>query len=80
MAHMFVPGPVDVAPEVQQAIAQPMLPHRSKEYEAIHRRAAEKAQQVFYTQYRVFIGTHTPVPVCRKPVSATWLRRMYSAR
>ena len=59
MAHMFVPGPVDVAPEVLQAIAQPMIPHRSKEYEAIHRRAAEKAQKVFYTQYRVFIGTHT---------------------
>ncbi|REG07163.1 pyridoxal-phosphate-dependent aminotransferase family protein [Pelolinea submarina] len=59
MAHMFVPGPVDVAPEVLQAMAQPMLPHRGKEYEAIHRRAAEKAQQIFYTQYRVFIGTHS---------------------
>ncbi len=59
MAHMFVPGPVDVAPEVLQAMAQPMLPHRGKEYEAIHRRAAEKAQQLFYTQYRVFIGTHS---------------------
>ena len=59
MAHMFVPGPVDVAPEVLQAMTQPMLPHRSKEYETIHRRAAEKAQKLFYTQYRVFIGTHT---------------------
>lgn len=59
MAHMFVPGPVDVAPEVLQAMAQPMIPHRSKEYEAIHRRAAEKAQQLFYTQYRVFIGSHS---------------------
>lgn len=59
MAHMFVPGPVDVAPEVLQAMAQPMMPHRSKDYEAIHRRAAKKAQQLFYTQHRVFIGTHT---------------------
>lgn len=59
MAHMFVPGPVDVAPEVLKAMAQPLLPHRSKEYEAIHRSAAEKAQKVFMTQYRVFIGTHT---------------------
>jgi predicted phosphoserine aminotransferase len=59
MAHMFVPGPVDVAPEVLAAMAQPMLPHRGKEYEAIHRRAAEKAQQVFFTRYRVFIGTHS---------------------
>jgi len=59
MAHMFVPGPVDVAPEVLQAMAQPMIPHRSKDYEAIHRSAAEKAQKLFYTQYRVFIGTHS---------------------
>jgi len=56
---MFVPGPVDVAPEVLQAMAQPMIPHRSKDYEAIHRSAAEKAQKLFYTQYRVFIGTHS---------------------
>ncbi len=59
MAHMFVPGPVDVAPEVLQAMAQPLLPHRSKEYEAIHRSAAEKAQKIFFTDFRVLIGTHT---------------------
>ena len=59
MARMFVPGPVDVAPEVLQASAKPMLPHRSKEYEEIHRRAAEKAQKVFFTDFRVFIGTHS---------------------
>jgi aspartate aminotransferase-like enzyme len=31
-----------------------MLPHRSREFEAIFRRTAEKAQQLFYTQNRVF--------------------------
>jgi len=56
---MFVPGPVDVAPEVLQSMTKPMLPHRSKEYEEIHRNAAEKAQKLFYTQYRVFLGTHS---------------------
>ncbi len=59
MAHMFVPGPVDVAPEVLQTMSKPMLPHRSKEYEAIHRSAAEKAQKIFFTQYRVYLGTHS---------------------
>ncbi|HUV15319.1 MAG TPA: alanine--glyoxylate aminotransferase family protein [Pelolinea sp.] len=59
MSHMFVPGPVDVAPEVLEVMAKPMIPHRSKEYEAIHRSAAEKSQKVFYTEYRVFIGTHS---------------------
>lgn len=54
MSRMFVPGPVDVADEVLQAQAAPMLPHRSKEFEATFRRTAEKLQQVFYTRYRVF--------------------------
>jgi predicted phosphoserine aminotransferase len=52
---MFVPGPVDVADEVLKAQTKPMLPHRSKEFEAIYRRASEKSQQLFYTQYRVFL-------------------------
>jgi len=52
---MFVPGPVDVADEVLQAQAAPMLPHRSKEFEAIYRRASEKSQQLFYTKHRVFL-------------------------
>lgn len=59
MAHMFVPGPVDVAPEVLEKLTTPLLPHRSKEYEAIHRSAAEKAQKLFFTDSRVYIGTHT---------------------
>jgi aspartate aminotransferase-like enzyme len=56
---MFVPGPVDVAPEVLAAQAKPMMPHRSKDFEAIFRRTEEKARQLFYTQYRIFQGTHS---------------------
>jgi len=55
MPRMFVPGPVDVDDEVLQAQAQPMVPHRSKEFETLFRRVSEKAQQLFYTQYRVFL-------------------------
>jgi predicted phosphoserine aminotransferase len=56
MSRMFVPGPVDVADEILQAQAQPMLPHRSKEFEEIFRRASEKAQKLFFTRYRVFLS------------------------
>lgn len=52
---MFVPGPVDVAPEVAAAQTRPMLPHRSKEFEEIFHRAEARLRQVFMTQYRVFI-------------------------
>jgi len=46
---------VDVADEVLQAQAQPILPHRSAEFETIFHRAEQKARKLFYTQYRVFI-------------------------
>ena len=54
MSHMFVPGPVDVAPEVLAAQAKPMIPHRSKDFEAMFQRTGEKLKTVFATQYRVF--------------------------
>jgi aspartate aminotransferase-like enzyme len=57
MAPMFVPGPVDVDPEVLAAQTQPMLPHRSKEFEEIFHRAEAKARKLFFTENRVFIVT-----------------------
>lgn len=59
MSPMFVPGPVDVAPEVLAAQAKPMIPHRSTEFEELFRRTGEKLQKVFFSQYRVFQGTHS---------------------
>lgn len=55
MATLFVPGPVDVDPEVAAAQAQDMLPHRSKEFETIFHRAENNARKLFGTEYRVFI-------------------------
>jgi len=57
MSRMFVPGPVDVAPDVLAVQTKPMLPHRSAEFETIFQRASEKAKQLFFTQYRVFLVT-----------------------
>jgi len=54
---MFVPGPVDVADEILQAQTRPMLPHRSKDFEAVFRRAGDNARRLFFTDSRVFIVT-----------------------
>ncbi len=56
MSPMFVPGPMDVDPEVMDAQTIPMLPHRSKEFETIFHRAEGKARPLFGTQNRVFIS------------------------
>ncbi len=52
---MFVPGPVDVAPEVAQAQTKPMVPHRSPEFEALFHSCEQRARDLFHTQYRVFL-------------------------
>lgn len=57
MAYLFVPGPVDVDPEVALKQTQPMVAHRSKQFEEIYQRASEKAKALFGTQHRVFIHT-----------------------
>lgn len=57
MSRMFVPGPVDVADEVLASQTKPMMPHRSKDFEAIFRGCEEKLRKVFATERPVFIST-----------------------
>lgn len=54
MSHMFIPGPVDVDPEVLEAQTNPMIPHRSAEFDAFFRGTEAKLKQVFMTETRVF--------------------------
>ncbi|MBN2256939.1 MAG: alanine--glyoxylate aminotransferase family protein [Anaerolineaceae bacterium] len=54
MSPMFVPGPVDVAPEVLTAQTKPMLPHRSKDFEAIFKSTEERLKKVFFTEQPVY--------------------------
>lgn len=57
MSPMFVPGPVDVDPQVLAAQTQPMLPHRSPEFEKLFHGARLKAQPLFGSKAEVFIVT-----------------------
>jgi predicted phosphoserine aminotransferase len=55
MGKLFIPGPVDVDDEVLAAQTQPMLPHRSAEFEEMFRRCEAGLRTVFFTEQRVFI-------------------------
>ena len=55
--RLFVPGPVDVHPDVLAAQAKAMVPHRSEYFETIFHRAEGELRKLFFTQYRVFITT-----------------------
>jgi aspartate aminotransferase-like enzyme len=51
---MFVPGPVDVDPDVLEAQAKPMIPHRTAEFNEFFRGTEAKLKQVFLTENRIF--------------------------
>ena len=57
MAHLFIPGPTDVHPDVLAAQNQPMIGHRGKDFEELFARIQPKLRQVFFTNSRVYIST-----------------------
>lgn len=55
MAHLFIPGPTDVAPEVLAAQNQPMIGHRSQAFYDLFTSFQPRLRQVFQTDHRVYI-------------------------
>jgi aspartate aminotransferase-like enzyme len=54
---LFIPGPTEVAPEVLQKMATPMIGHRSKDASNLQREITEKLRKVMYTQNPVLLST-----------------------
>jgi predicted phosphoserine aminotransferase len=54
---LFVPGPVNVRPEILAAQTVPMIGHRSSEYAELQARTVSKLRPLFGTMGRVFIVT-----------------------
>lgn len=55
MARLFIPGPTDVAPEILQSQARPMIGHRSEPCDDLIRRIQPRLRQVLATRHRVFV-------------------------
>jgi len=53
--ELFTVGPVNVEPEVLQAMARPMITHRSKEYKQLHGAIVEKTRKALGTDMDVFM-------------------------
>lgn len=54
---LFIPGPVEVHPEILQAMAMPMIGHRMGEYAVLHRRVKDNLRRLLFTEGRVFLAT-----------------------
>lgn len=54
---LFIPGPINVSPEIFEAMSQPMIGHRMKEYAVLHGRVTSGLKQLLNTDDRVFLAT-----------------------
>jgi aspartate aminotransferase-like enzyme len=54
---LFIPGPVEIHPQILAAMATPMIGHRMKEYAELHGRVTSRLKQLMLTNDRVFLAT-----------------------
>lgn len=54
---LFIPGPVEVRPEVLEQMARPMIGHRSKDASAIQRRISENMRKILFTESEILLST-----------------------
>lgn len=76
---LFIPGPVEVHPEVLQACSVPMISHRGKEYEALQARAREKLKDLLHVKAgRVFLFTSSATGAMEGAVRNLCTKRVLS--
>lgn len=54
---LYIPGPIEVSPEILNAMATPMIGHRMPEYARLHKGVTDKLKEVMFTRDRVFLAT-----------------------
>lgn len=55
--RLFIPGPVEVRPEVLQKMAGPMIGHRGKDASALQRRISDKMKMLWSTEHEILLST-----------------------
>lgn len=73
--RLFIPGPVEVRPEVLQKMASPMIGHRSKDASALQRRISEKMKALWSTQHEVLLSTSSGSGLMEGAVRSCTARR-----
>ncbi|HZK87253.1 MAG TPA: alanine--glyoxylate aminotransferase family protein [Syntrophomonas sp.] len=72
---LFIPGPVEVRPDVLAQMANPMIGHRSKNASDLQHRISDKLRQVFYTQEEILLSTSSGSGLMEGAVRSCTLKR-----
>jgi aspartate aminotransferase-like enzyme len=54
---LFIPGPVEVRPDVLEKMATPMIGHRSKAASELQRNISNNLKKLFYTENEILLST-----------------------
>ncbi len=55
--RLFIPGPVEVSKDVLEAMATPMIGHRSPEFSELYNSVVPKVKKIAYTDQHVFLAS-----------------------
>ena len=72
---LFIPGSVEVKPEVLEKMATPMIGHRSKDASELQKRITSKLQEMLYTQEVVLLSTSSGSGLMEGAVRSCTLKR-----
>ncbi len=72
---LFIPGPVDVAPDVLEKLATPQIGHRTQEATNLQKRISEKLQTLMYTDNTIILSTSSGTGIMEMSVRSCTKKR-----
>ncbi len=72
---LFIPGPVEVRPDVLAKMAGPMIGHRSKEASELQKGISDKMRKLFYTDEAILLSTSSGSGLMEGAVRSCTLNR-----
>lgn len=72
---LFIPGPVEVRPDVLEKMATPMIGHRSKDASKLQRSISDKMRKVFYTEEEILLSTSSGSGLMEGAIRSCTLKR-----
>jgi len=76
---LFIPGPIEVAPEILEAMSGPMISHRGKDFADLYLRIKDKLRKLFYgAEGEIFIITSSATGAMEAAIRNTVAKKCLS--
>ncbi|MEM7603464.1 MAG: alanine--glyoxylate aminotransferase family protein, partial [Verrucomicrobiota bacterium] len=73
---LFIPGPVDIAPETYEAMCSPMIGHRSKDFQELYGGIQPGLQALFGTASPVYLSTSSAWGIMEGAIRNTVVKKV----